>query len=839
MDKRSAKSIKQSASATNANASSTTSGSKSLGVQKFYTKIRHKIEDNFTPKITGKLYKCNKNSMSMSALNTVESGTSTGRYKTISKATNSTNNPVAISGVPEATNKRTSSGMLKHRHILTKSHKNLTTASTTTAIASTATTNKSKINENCLNSNVAGQQTENSCNLSPFSNSTYIDSDEECHLSLNLTKLSLEDEIFEELEKVAHDESKLNAVLKNFDKILYDYQENSNSNVENQKSVLNSKCEAMAQSQTEIENKQLSITKQINEADDVNTMLEELAKPAATTNEIHNEEQPVADILAKSNTCNSIRTCAQAKQNNMNKKTNNDETLESEFATKRHKDVKVENIQQSKNQLLPKKLEKSKSSLSITKRFGYQSVDATANLGMQQRGTSVNNVRTKSMWELTQSNSASKIPILKSMPLQKRSNSFCYMSSRNVDKSLFQQSLNNNKRKSFELLNNKNRAASSLCLASKSTKSPTVTQRLIRKSPTPLTTSTPQSLNKIGMPSTQDRTHKLYNKSQSLEETKPQYSKTLADSNFATDTLKKHKGAERKTQKQRDELLDKCLEKGQQILRKVESLNTEGVRRINSTTKRNLTRTKSTKTSITKDNSTGTLKRRQMLKKLNYANEEKITQPVLESCKIIPPVLGETSDKNAELLVNVVQALIPTATNNTSTVNNKLQLPTNQNNDAYETYKSSTIETVPSHMHQLIDYVHFKKSQHNSDMDNDSDDSGHISNENDATATLLTASTVTSNGCGSSLCESDAGESDLLPAQPINTGKSKKISALLEKFEKQAQHTTLQPHLPTAVKANKKICTTVKVAELDAVQCIQTRVEIFPTYKKEVTIRLL
>lgn len=36
---------------------------------------------------------------------------------------------------------------------------------------------------------------------------------------------SLEDEIFEELEKVAHDEAKLNAVIQNFDKILFDYKD--------------------------------------------------------------------------------------------------------------------------------------------------------------------------------------------------------------------------------------------------------------------------------------------------------------------------------------------------------------------------------------------------------------------------------------------------------------------------------------------------------------------------------------------------------------------------------------------------------------------------------------
>ena len=42
-------------------------------------------------------------------------------------------------------------------------------------------------------------------------------------LTFDDTEQSLEDEIFEELEKVAHDEAKLNAAIQNFDKILNDY----------------------------------------------------------------------------------------------------------------------------------------------------------------------------------------------------------------------------------------------------------------------------------------------------------------------------------------------------------------------------------------------------------------------------------------------------------------------------------------------------------------------------------------------------------------------------------------------------------------------------------------
>lgn len=59
-----------------------------------------------------------------------------------------------------------------------------------------------------------------------FKNDTVILSDDDefySKLSFDNTEQSLEDEIFEELEKVAHDEAKLNAAIENFDKILLEY----------------------------------------------------------------------------------------------------------------------------------------------------------------------------------------------------------------------------------------------------------------------------------------------------------------------------------------------------------------------------------------------------------------------------------------------------------------------------------------------------------------------------------------------------------------------------------------------------------------------------------------
>lgn len=56
-----------------------------------------------------------------------------------------------------------------------------------------------------------------------------LSDDEEYYskMNFNSAELSLEDEIFEELEKVAHDETKLNAALQSFDKILFEYNDRS------------------------------------------------------------------------------------------------------------------------------------------------------------------------------------------------------------------------------------------------------------------------------------------------------------------------------------------------------------------------------------------------------------------------------------------------------------------------------------------------------------------------------------------------------------------------------------------------------------------------------------
>ncbi|XP_070143057.1 uncharacterized protein [Drosophila kikkawai] len=226
-----------------------------------------------------------------------------------------------------------------------------------------------------------------------------------------------------------------------------------------------------------------------------------------------------------------------------------------------------------------------------------------------------------------------------------------------------------------------------------------------------------------------------------------------------------------------DELLVKCLAKGQEILRQVENMSSKP--------KRTGSR------GVTKEHSQ-LVRNKKKLQKLHYANEEKVGRPKLESCKIIPPKLGETSDKNQELLVKVVQEV-------KSVTQPPLKKPT---------------------------------KEIRAEQEEDSDDSGHISNTQ-----LSTSTSSTSNSTGS-LCESEGDEAEeQVPPGTKNCSKSNKIAELLQKFEaaaaagKQSAANAPHSHCPPVV-ASKV------VAQVQAVRCIQTQVEIYPTYTKEVTMQL-
>lgn len=213
-----------------------------------------------------------------------------------------------------------------------------------------------------------------------------------------------------------------------------------------------------------------------------------------------------------------------------------------------------------------------------------------------------------------------------------------------------------------------------------------------------------------------------------------------------------------------DELLVKCLAKGHELLRKVENINGGKAMRP----------------------SRGVSKKKQQLhKQLQFASEEKVGKPKLESCKIIPPKLGETSDKNHELLVKVVQ-------------------------QKQQQQKKSLEQSV-----------------------SDSDDSGHISNaamhssaSSNASSSALNS---TSNSTGS-LCESEVEveverEPEAEHEVEVLACRPNKIAELLEKFEAKSK------------KGQLRVVSKVQ-AQVQAVRCIQTQVEIYPTYTKEVTMRL-
>ncbi|XP_026850478.1 uncharacterized protein LOC113567320 [Drosophila persimilis] len=233
-----------------------------------------------------------------------------------------------------------------------------------------------------------------------------------------------------------------------------------------------------------------------------------------------------------------------------------------------------------------------------------------------------------------------------------------------------------------------------------------------------------------------------------------------------------------------DELLVKCLAKGHEILRQVENISSAKPKRSSSR-------------GVSKEHSQLARNKKRHQQKLQYANEEKMGKPKLESCKIIPPKLGETSDKNQDLLVKVVQE----------------------------------VKTKPKAKAKTKDSLPLKKplkqdEERQQEPSSDSDDSGHISN------TVLSTSTSTCNSTGS-LCESEGDEAE----EPSAVKKSNKIAELLQKFEAVAAAAAAVKSNAAHASAPSMIATKV-VAQVQAVRCIQTQVEIYPTYTKEVTMRL-
>lgn len=690
---------------------------RSSGVGKFYSKIRHTIEDNLTPKISGKLYKGGKHSKSMTALSSLDS--SVGKYTLTS---NKTSGPAA-------------------NKIIIKDVR-------------TTTTTISQCEENA--SAISNYFTQNpSC--------SYVDSDEdEAQLSLNLVKTSLEDEIFEELEKVAHDESKLNAVLKTFDKIMFDYNDplppqtkTNDGSGSDQKPSLDMGVKAAAA------DKQASIVDSV-----VNNSDEGLEADA--NNRVTDDQQSQTDCLHPSNGCVNHNT----------------------------------------------KLEKSSSSLSLTRRKCYQSPDSPCLRQIRHVFVQQQRQKSKSVWELSNS---TKIPILKTMPLQKRSKSFCYQS---TDHSSRKSELNTNQNMTPPktvlakgTAETKTEKSETKRMSSTSGKKMSRTTKYVNVKPSSLSVLNDQDSN-CGAKKGAIEAAKSVNASPPKPKTESKAKTRSGDSqprrtNSNSNLLVKTRSSASvppptppRRSRTSDELLDKCLEKGQQILRKVESLNTQqrpssGTGPVN---KKTIVRVKSnTSSKSSKDNLT--LRRKKIQQKLNYANEDKILPPSLESCRIIPPNFAETSKKHAELLVNVVQ--LANATRST---------PQRQ---------MSADSGIAGNSLNSLEFMTPSVTLATKDLESDSDDSGHISNEN----MEVTNNQQTSNSSSTtSLNDTSAAAKDVAKANLQRGDGGIKLCA--------------EQSLPEYIVNPQRVCTTCRITQVDSVKLIRTHVEIYPNFTKEVTIRL-
>ncbi|XP_022215912.2 uncharacterized protein LOC111069951 [Drosophila obscura] len=399
-------------------------------------------------------------------------------------------------------------------------------------------------------------------------------------------------------------------------------------------------------------------------------------------------------------------------------------------------------------------LSKSHSSLSMgrAKRQIYQSPElATSMLLRRSDSTSNGNSRYNSLSELN----GSRIPVSKHSSLRKRSESFC------LDQPLNHRS-SKQRTRSMLTLNSGITGRSSALNTGRNTAAVAVA--------VPVKAKAKACSGAAPLPP---------KRANSTLEKRQMHSSRPGGPRRANSTL-------RATTAHSDELLVKCLAKGHEILRQVENISAKPKR--------------SSSRGVTKEHSQLARNKKRHQQKLQYANEEKVGKPKLESCKIIPPKLGETSDRNQELLVKVVQA-----------VNAKAKA---RGKDSPPLKKPLKQEKEQQQQQQQLE------------PSSDSDDSGHISN------TVLSTSTSTCNSTGS-LCESEGDEAE----EPSAVKKSNKIAELLQKFEAVAAAAAAVKSNPPSIPAPAMIATKV-VAQVQAVRCIQTQVEIYPNYTKEVTMRL-
>lgn len=526
------------------------------------------------------------------------------------------------------------------------------------------------------------------------------DDDLYAKLTFDDTEQSLEDEIFEELEKVAHDEAKLNAAIQNFDKILSEY-----------------KTKEVKKSTAEI-------------------------KPSA-----------IPKPLQKSKTCSIIESkcILKKKQEKEEKKVN--------------KPIRVENVE-SVTHAGYYQLTKSLWNLEDFDKFAKSARHSTSSPAARKSFEGGTLSKAKSVWEVS-----STLPPRPSISRQSSISKIPIKSSSNLSTSMLQ--LNSPATTTTMVVNHQNAIhklsskkssvyASTLGLSSPFTHHQSSSPKVatIRRSSLTAAKSSSSISNYTETKASLQRRNLMNSKAAALNNSKSVLAKSEMSihGKFAMKAQKSDQQQKKQQQNGNDALLDKCLVKGQELLRKVEEFNDGGS-------------SNATKTSI-------------VVRKRDY---------VAKSQQNMMKTDVSMNNKKRSSTKNELNAI--TNTNNETVV---IRATSEQDEITAPTLESCNV------ISEVVLGAESRESIDKLKEDYESDDSGHISNENEEMAMEMKKS-------------------------------PRKISEeLLEIFEKKSQQqklstTTLSSQTSTAVSK-------AKVIELNHVNLIKSSMEIYPTCKSEVTI---
>jgi hypothetical protein len=614
--------------------------------------------------------------------------------------------------------------------------------------------------------------------------STMILSDDDdfySKLTFDDSEQSLEDEIFEELEKVAHDEVKLNAALQNFDRILLEYNDKKT--------------------------KELKATEAMKKDE----------KPSA-----------IPKPLQKSKTCSIIESKCILKKQQQNEKKKN-------LSTKVEKPLKVENFEPiaSANYY---QVTKSLWNLQDFDEFA-KSASPKTQLGPRKSEGSMMVPRAKSVWDMTpaatpprptysRQSSISKIPIKLSklstsmMQLNASFNSSCSPSSSSKlsKSSVFASTMSLTSPQPTSKLSSTRRSTAGL------------TSKKIESSSSPKYAETKASLQRRNMLSSTNSINRLSisiapSKSLATVPLKSAKSEMSIHGRFAMKAFERQQQQSKqqqqkvgtidpvhqnrmttKAKRDGDSLLDKCLVKGQELLRKAEEFNDsdhhDKAKIVSDARKRDYIakqQPKATSSTTVLMNTNSSLENVNSIKNHHKDANETLLLKV-NAITNHSTVDNQTGNHQQQRQIESEMTSKPvsqsTTTRTTVTTTKIISLATQP--IIGELLQSPTLESceiipVVLDAPQLTTSIVDATKDYSSDC---SDDSGHISNENE----------------------------DLTLKMDVK--KPRKISEeLLEIFEKKTQQ--------------KVSPTKAKVIELNHVNLIKTSMEIYPspnkTCKSEVT----